>query len=279
MRVFGFYSNIYFRNIINDVGDLPMSTHDLYHSEEYIEKNPTLHEEDSSWKVSEIIPLVDTLLADETISSGEINVLDVGGGAGLILSQLSAYIQDRHNVKVRKFALDLSLGMLRVQRKNNPDLRASLNGDVRRICFSEKRIELALMIDVLEHVPNPTLALQELKRVAKYAAFKVPLEDNLASKMWNILSQGRSRSSQVENFGHVNLYSFHTLTRDISAYLGQIRSFFFADEFQYSLFLKKGQKTSLEKVRNVLGYCLFRFSPLLCSFVLGGYLMVLVKCY
>lgn len=256
-----------------------MSTHDLYCSGEYIDKNPTLHEEDSSWKVTEIIPLIDTLLADKTTNSGEIDVLDVGGGAGLVLSQLSVYIQDRHNVKVNKFALDLSLGMLRVQRKNNPDLRASLNGDVRRICFSEKQIDIALMIDVLEHVPNPILALQELKRVAKYAVFKVPLENNLASKIWNLLSHGRSRSSQVENFGHVNLYTFHTLTRGIRAYLGQIRSFFFADIYQYSLFLNKGQKTSLEKMRNVLGYCLFSFSPLLCSFVLGGCLMILVECY
>jgi hypothetical protein len=45
--------------------------------------------------------------------------------------------------------------MLDVQRKNNPDIKQTLNEDVRHTSLRDKHIDLMLMIDVLEHVPNP----------------------------------------------------------------------------------------------------------------------------
>ena len=49
---------------------------DLYRSDRYIDHNPSLHEEDSPWKVTKILPLVDQFVALR--SSKEINLLDVG---------------------------------------------------------------------------------------------------------------------------------------------------------------------------------------------------------
>ncbi|GAI48024.1 unnamed protein product, partial [marine sediment metagenome] len=39
------------------------------------------------------------------------------------------------------------------------------------------------MVDVLEHIPNPTAALKELRRISQYIIFKVPLEDCLILKI------------------------------------------------------------------------------------------------
>ena len=63
----------------------------LYLDKEYIRRFPALHEEDSLWKVSKILSLIDEVLSrfDKT----EINMLDVGGGAGVILSAVSTYIE------------------------------------------------------------------------------------------------------------------------------------------------------------------------------------------
>ena len=54
-----------------------MKNDNIYTTNEYIKKNPTLHEEDSPWKVEKIIPLVDIFL-DEN-DKKEITLLDVGG--------------------------------------------------------------------------------------------------------------------------------------------------------------------------------------------------------
>ena len=45
--------------------------------------------------------------------------------------------------------------MLDVQRKNNPDIKQTLNEDIRHTSLRDKHIALMLMIDVLEHVPKP----------------------------------------------------------------------------------------------------------------------------
>jgi len=63
----------------------------LYQTDEYIVNNPSLHEEDSPWKISKIIPLIDKLSSQ--LNKDEINLLDVGGGAGLILNATSTYIE------------------------------------------------------------------------------------------------------------------------------------------------------------------------------------------
>jgi len=69
--------------------------------------------------------------------------------------------------------------MLDVQRKNNPDIKQTLNEDIRHTSLRDKHIDLMLMIDVLEHVPNPEEALEEARRVSHFLILKVPLEDNL----------------------------------------------------------------------------------------------------
>ena len=69
--------------------------------------------------------------------------------------------------------------MLDVQRKNNPDIKQTLNEDIRHTSLRDKHIDLMLMIDVLEHVPNPEEALEEARRGSHFLILKVPLEDNL----------------------------------------------------------------------------------------------------
>ena len=174
----------------------------FYLTDEYVAKHPSIHEEDSPWKIIKVLPLVD--LCIEKINKRHITLLDAGGGAGLILSAVSNHIKQRHGREVTKIAVDMSPGMLEVQRKNNPDLRKALNEDIRRTSLGDKEIDIALMIDLLEHVPDPVKALEEAKRISSFVILKVPLEDNLLLGAVNFMKRGKVRQHLIEDAGHIN---------------------------------------------------------------------------
>lgn len=251
----------------------------LYLTDEYIIKNPSLHEEDSPWKVSKIISLIDKF--SNYFNKDEINLLDVGGGAGLILNAVSVYIRKVYSIKVNKFALDLSPGMLEVQKKRNPDLKKALNEDIHRTSLGSKEIDLTLMIDLLEHVPNPTKALEEIGRISKFVILKVPLEDNLLLKTRNFIGRGKPRRHAIETIGHINVYNFGELKYQIEKHMGQLLDFYFTNVFNYYQNSEhyKNKLKIRSKLINFIAVHLFRLWPKLCSIIFNDFVMILVKCY
>lgn len=259
--------------------DMEELVKNLYLRDEYIIKNPSLHEEDSPWKLSKIIPLVDRFIG--YINKDEVNLLDVGGGAGLILNAVSTYIAESYSIRVSKFALDVSLGMLEIQKKRNPDLRRALNEDIRKTSLANKEIDLTLLIDVLEHVPNPTEALEEVKRISKFAIFKVPLEDNLLLRTRNFVKRGEPRKHAIETVGHINIYEFSKLKHQVEKHTGRVLDFFFTnvfDYFRHSEHYKEKLKVR-SKLLDFIASHMFRLSPKLCSVMFTDFVMILVECY
>lgn len=249
----------------------------LYSSDDYIIKNPTLHEEDSPWKISLITPLVDTLMTD--FDRDEVNLLDVGGGAGLISSRVSAYLAKKYNKRVNKYALDLSPGMLSVQELNNPDMKMALNEDIRETSLPDKCIDLILMIDTIEHIPEPDKALRELKRISSHVIFKVPLEDNLKCKINDIATGGEYKKALIEKLGHINVYNISSLTDLIRASGGTILGYYYTNVFDY--YNRSGAYKNrfglLGKSINVAGSQVYKISPSICSRLFNDFVMVLVR--
>lgn len=251
---------------------------DLYLKDEYIKKNPSLHEEDSEWKIGKIILLIDKLIKKNYINSNEINLLDVGGGAGLILKEISNYIERVYSIRVNRYALDLSPGMLAVQEKNNPSARL-LNEDICRTSLRNKEIDIVLMIDVIEHIPDSVKALKELGRISRFAIFKVPIEDNLISNVWNFLKQGQPRQNAIGTIGHINIYNPITLKHQIEQNGGSILKSFYTNVYEYylknELYAKRMNKKS--KAINIVASHIFRVSPDICSYLFIDFLMILVS--
>ena len=251
----------------------------LYLTDEYILKNPSLDVIDSPWKVSKITPLVDSFIS--YINKDEINLLDVGGGAGLILNAISSYIEESYGIEVNKFALDLSPGMLNLQQKSNPGLKKALNENIRKTSLVNKEIDLTLMVDVLEHVPNPTEALEEIKRISKFVIFKVPLENNLILKTWDFIKTGKERQRAIETIGHINVYNFSTLKYQIEKHTGQMLDSYFTNVSEYYLnseYYKNEMKLRKKSIKFIAAQT-FKLSPRLCSSIFCDYVMLLVKCY
>jgi SAM-dependent methyltransferase len=251
---------------------------DFYTSDDYIAKNPSLHEEDSGWKVGEIIPMVDRCMS--ALKTDEINLLDVGGGTGEIMRQISAHIAGNHRVKVNKFALDLSPGMLKIQKTNNPDIIGLMNDDIRYAPLKDKQIDLTLMIDTLEHIPDPARALSELKRISKYVIFKVPLENNLHLNLMNVVTGGKARREIIENLGHVNVFDFKSLRKSIESHNGTIVKYHYANVFEY--YVNSSCRDGLSpigKLINRFAARAYHVSPSLSSAMFTDFMMALVKCY
>jgi len=252
----------------------------IYLNNDYLRSNPSLHEEDSPWKAKILIPLVDNF-ARQT-SKAEINVLDVGGGAGLILKSLSDHLINTYGIKVNKYVIDLSPGMLNAQKQNNPDIIRSLNESINKTSLGDKSIDLALMIDILEHVTEETNALKEIDRIANYAIFKVPLENNLYSLVRNMFNLNEMRAYSREQYGHVNFYSYPILMRKIGSVFKKIISASCANVYDY--FLKSPHYNKLMKARNKLFYLIVawlasRLPPWLHSLVFGDFALILVQCH
>jgi ubiquinone/menaquinone biosynthesis C-methylase UbiE len=248
----------------------------LYLSDEYIKRYSSLHEEDSLWKVSKILPLIDELLY--RFDKNEINLLDVGGGAGLILSAVSTHIERNYSIKVNKFALDLSPGILEIQRKRNPDLEKALNEDICKTSLARKEVDITLLIDLLEHVANPTEALKEIRRISKFAIFKVPLECSPFCGVLNFITWGATKSAR-ELIGHINIYNFYSLIHQIEKNTGYVMDFFFTNVFDYFLASEYCKRNLRRKMVNSIAKCVFRISPKFCSFIFEDFVMILVKCY
>ncbi|OGO23740.1 MAG: hypothetical protein A2144_05185 [Chloroflexi bacterium RBG_16_50_9] len=248
----------------------------LFLKDEYVTKTASLHEEESEWKIGKIVPLVDKFV--HQIKKRELSILDVGGGAGLILSAISARIESNHGIKVNKYALDLSPHMLEIQRKRNPDIVKTLNEDIRKTSLGNKEIDLILLIDVLEHIPNPTEALKELKRISRFSILKVPLEDCLVLAVWNYLNMGRPRKYDRKTYGHINIYNFKRLKHEIETHAGKLLNCHFSPTIKSGRDTERSIKPA-SWLKDIIALPVYYCSPRLCSMIFGTSAFVLVKCY
>lgn len=123
-----------------------------------------------------------TALDESLPSVAPASVLEVGAGEGEVA------------VRVRQRFPDASLRILDLP---DDDLRshwrqldlAGTFGSVEDLPFPDRSFDLVLGIEMLEHVPDPTRALEELHRVCRgHAVFSVPREP-----IWRILNMGRGK--------------------------------------------------------------------------------------
>jgi len=249
----------------------------FYISDEYVRKHPTMHVEHSAWKISLMRPYLQQVAG--LIGSGKCRLLDVGGGAGLILKE-SAAIIGACGITVEKLALDLSPAMLAEQQRNNPDLVAVMQRDARETQLPDKSVDLTMMVDVLEHIPQPERALVEIARVSRYALFKVPVEDDLLFRLRNWITKGRPRQDMIEDTGHINFYTGRSLRTQVARHCGRIVGFSYSRKYAY--FRKHPDPILSARLRRRMlvhaGNCLSAVSPSLASYIMGDYAMLLCEC-
>jgi len=255
---------------------MPSDITTMYSSDEYIRKHPDMFAPDSPWKVERVWPYMEH--AVRGLNKPVITLLDVGGGAGEILRLSSEKITGALGTQVKKYILDLSPGILEMQRATNPDIIRSLNEDIAHTSLADKEIDLALLLDVLEHVTEPMAALREIRRISHWALFKVPLEDNLYFNLLNWKTRGQFRHNLIDTLGHINVYNFATLRQQVEANAGSITTSGYTGAYTQFLHSPAYHLTPFHRLVNQVAAWLYPLFPAWCARVFNDFAILLVNC-
>ncbi|MCI0605150.1 methyltransferase domain-containing protein [bacterium] len=107
------------------------------------------------------------------------SILDIGTADGLLLDLVCEKV--RPSIAI---GLDLSWGLLKSNTRNQQILQA----DAERLPFPDSHFDAAIATAIIEHLPNPTRFIEEIKRVLKPGGIcvittPVPLFEEIASKL------------------------------------------------------------------------------------------------
>jgi hypothetical protein len=161
----------------------------IYETGEYVERNPTYHVEDSSWKARHILQLL------QRNSLQPRTICEIGCGAGEILKQLQSCLP----ADTEFFGYDISPQAVELCRqRENERLRFYCEDLVKADTSS---FDLLLCIDVFEHVPDYIGFLQDLRSKAQYEIFHIPLD---MSAQWVL--RGRPILQEREQAGHLHYF-------------------------------------------------------------------------
>lgn len=111
------------------------------------------------------------VLSNLVNSLGVKNILDIGCGEGFVDKYLISKNKDLiiHGIDINEEAISMAKQVC-------PDAVFE-KGDIFNIDYPDKSFDLILVIEVLEHLVNPEVAIKEAKRLSrKYCIFSVPLE-------------------------------------------------------------------------------------------------------
>lgn len=175
------------------------SFRNIYINGGYAKYNPSWHIEDSPWKARKIINVIPEAVLGKLNS--KLKIVDAGCGTGEILKLVSRRFRD-NGLSVSCDGYDISPSAIESAKKNFPEANFYCRGfDKGRYKTSGQNIDIALLIDILEHIEDPQRLLREVSEVSAYAVCHMPLEDNLEVKI------RRLKKRFKKSVGHINYYN------------------------------------------------------------------------
>ncbi|MFC1667404.1 class I SAM-dependent methyltransferase [Candidatus Omnitrophota bacterium] len=171
----------------------------LYTSGEYLKENPSWHLEDSPWKARKIIKVIPKDIFSK--SNSTMKIVDVGCGPGEILKLVCKYFRD-NGFSAAADGYDISPAIIEAARKNFSEASFYCHEfDKEKYKAPRQNIDIALLIDIFEHIENPEHLLRDISEVSTYAICHIPLEDNLEVKIRGLKKRFK------KSLGHINYYN------------------------------------------------------------------------
>lgn len=230
----------------------------LYVSGQYLENNPRWHEEDSTWKVAAITKMLSRHHLQPS------RIAEIGCGAGQILVELANNLDQ--DVKYSGF--DISPQAFEICREKTTDRIAFYLSDM--LENNSEIFDLALAIDVFEHVPDYIGFLTKFRATATNHIFHIPLDIHVSAVI-------RATPFQVarETVGHLHYFTKETALATLRHAGYQILdSFYTSNALESPSPHRSLQKKLLRLPRQIA----FGLNEDLAARVLGGFsLLVLTR--
>lgn len=161
--------------------------YEMYESGEYLANNPSWDEEDSEWKADKVLKIFDR----NNISPE--SIVEVGCGAGGILAKLHDALP-----KVAYAGFDIAPEVCKFWIKHSPKIKFSVGDFLQE---QTSHYDALLLLDVIEHVPNPFEFLLALHGRADYYVFHIPLDLSASTVLREqTLILGRKKVGHIHYF-------------------------------------------------------------------------------
>tara|TARA_B100000963_G_C22496188_1_gene611559 strand:+ start:107 stop:835 length:729 start_codon:yes stop_codon:yes gene_type:complete len=154
---------------------------------EYFEKNPTWHVEDSPWKARQIYNIINRN------SLSVKSIVEVGCGAGEILNQLYTLLPN----DIKFTGYDISSDALNLAKERT---KSRLKYKLKDFLKEDKKFDLALLIDVFEHVDNYLGFLRSCRTKSLYSIFHIPLDISAQATIRNLQISARNEVGHLHYF-------------------------------------------------------------------------------
>ena len=220
----------------------------IYTDGTYLRNNPTWHADDSAWKARHIVAML------ERNAIVPATVCEVGCGAGEILREMSAHLPR----ETRFFGYEISPSAYRLCAHKASERIAFKLAD---LLEEDAHFDVAMAIDVFEHVEDYFTFLRKLRTKARYKLFHIPLE--LSAQM---VMRGTPLLDARRSVGHIHHFSKETAIATLEDCGYRV------DDHAYTSGRTElgnlGWKTQLLKWPR---QALYKVSPDAAARVLGGY--------
>lgn len=137
--------------------------YERYLTNEYMEKNPSWDIEDSPWKAAQVLKIVNA----EGLCPA--SIVEVGCGAGGVIAEM------RNSFPSAKlYGFDIAPAAMDYWKEFCDKQIEFVQGDFFQL--NQHHYELMMVLDVIEHVSDPTDFLTNLQGTADYYVFHFPLD-------------------------------------------------------------------------------------------------------
>lgn len=228
----------------------------IYTNSEYLQKNPSWHDEDSPWKAEQI----SKLLARSQVRFA--SVAEIGCGAGGVLAALAK----RLPAGTRCHGFDISPQAIEIAKCRE---RRELSFSCEDGLLSKENFDLLLIIDVVEHVRDYLGFMEACRGKAHYKVYHIPLDIHVSSVLRARFIVGR------RTVGHLHYFSAESALDTVEDTGHKVIDYIYTDGGVALAGLHPSfRRTVANLPRRLVGF----FSPKLAARWFGGYsLLVLAE--
>ena len=225
----------------------------IYKNGTYLNENPSWHVEDSPWKARQIQKMIEKNKLQFS------SVAEIGCGAGEVLRQLQMIypqaVYDGYEISEQAYRLCVSRQ------------QAGLNFYLKNLLTMDITYDLALAIDVVEHIPDCFDFVSRFKQIARYKIFHFPLDISVMTVL-----MPRYLVERRKKYGHI-----HFFTKESALDLLKDSGFSIIDFFYTPASIDMG-RTIEAKLARYPQKLLYAINQNFCVRVIGGFsLMILAK--